>query len=193
LSIDARDNIVRALEKIEGVEVDNERDQIHITFSKSGNTMHASWDNTIVGTLQVKASSMVLQTNSEARHHSLTDQIQKAVGSLLKPGLRAIHSTERMLAEATERAPRAGTSASGMPQAAVSSAEVEAMKAQMMLDYENTWPTTAIPALGNRTPAALMKTKVGRRKVLALLEEYECQEGTQGSGFAARLRVQLGL
>jgi hypothetical protein len=192
--IDARDNIVRALEKIEGVEVDNDdRNQIHITFSKSGNAMHASWDNTIVGKLQVKASSMVLQTNSEARHLLLVDQIQKAAGSLLKPGLRAIHSTERMLAEANEQALRGGASASSMPHAAVSSEEVEALKAQMMLDYESTWPTTAIPALGNKTPAALMKTKAGRAKVLALLEEYEFREGIQGSGFAARLRAQLGL
>jgi hypothetical protein len=190
---DERASIVRALETIDGVEVDNERDEIHITFSKSGNAMHASWDNTIVGKLQIKTSSMVLQTNSEARHHLLTDQIQKAVGSLLKPGLRAIHSTERMLADAKEQALSGGTSASSMPPAAVSSAEVEALKVQMMLDYERTWPTTAIPALGNKTPAALMKTKAGRGKVLALLEEYEFQEGIQGTGFAARLRAQLGL
>jgi hypothetical protein len=191
--IDARASIVRVLEKLEGVEVDTERDQIHITFSKGGNAMHASWDNTIVGSLQIKASSMVLQTNSEARHRSLTDQIQKAAGSLVKPGLRAIHSTERMLADAKEHALRGETSAPSMPHASVSSAEVEAMKAQMMLDYERTWPTTAIPALGNETPAALMKTKAGRVKVLALLEQYEFQEGTGGSGFAARLRAQLGL
>lgn len=73
--------------------------------------------------------------------------------------------------------------------------EVQARIGAMFLDYSLRWCDTTIPALGNRKPRTLVRTKAGRAKVLAVVEEMESQPqpaGTGGMDFAL-IRKELGL
>ena len=40
-------------------------------------------------------------------------------------------------------------------------------------NYYNDWVKTKIPAIGNITPMEAVKTKEGRKKVQALIDDYE--------------------
>ncbi len=66
---------------------------------------------------------------------------------------------------------------------------------EMMRDSSLRWCDESIPALGNRKPRTLVKTEVGRTKVLALLEEMESRSRPEESGGMdfVLIRRELGL
>lgn len=75
------------------------------------------------------------------------------------------------------------------------SSEVQARIAEMFRDYSLHWCDTTIPALGNRKPRTLVRTKAGKAKVLALVEEMESRplpEGAAGMDFVL-IRRKLDL
>ena len=173
-------------------ELDEESDDKGSTrflLSKGGNRQHASWDNTLIGHIDVRASALILETNSVERADSLAAKLEYALVGIAKRGLREHEDPMKAIERARERGP--------MGPAEPLPPEARAMLERMILEQEAAWPDLEIPALGGKTPRKAVKTKKGRAEVELLLKEMEHMASTRGGdglGFdAGRLRAALGL
>ncbi len=147
-----------------------------------------------------------IDTNSAKRANRLVRHLLKAA-----PGSRLIRREERGLDEAlaehrAESAMAAGDGAAGEDELAPSGIldpaqhpELLVALDQMMRDLERTWVDERIPALGGRTPREALLDPVGRREVLALLDDMAWDRRRAG-GLARnegmdpdRIRTLLGL
>ncbi|MGK7865452.1 hypothetical protein [Falsiroseomonas sp. E2-1-a4] len=118
----------------------------------------------VLGNLELKARRLSLTANSEARAERGRKLLAEALGDLVRPPLVERANLDQMLAEGRGQ-PR---QPSGLP------AEVEREVITKTLDdHYRRVLDEPIPALGNRSPRAAVKTAKGRDKVVAWLKLLE--------------------
>lgn len=150
------DAVFDALAAIDGALID-ERDRkgARITFTRSGNAMHAGWKNTIVGSARLTPSRLVLTTNSVERARELADRVRDVLGELATWQKRTSEEPAVMYGGETV------------------SIDAQALDAASARDAVRGWLDSAIPALGGRTPREAVEDDDGRRVVHQLLKEME--------------------
>ena len=118
----------------------------------------------VLGNLELKARRLSLAANSEARAARGQALLAAALGDLVRAPLLERVDLDQMLAEGKGRA-REG---SGLPP------EIEReVVAKALDDHYRRVLDEPIPALGNRSPRAVVKTSKGREKVVAWLKLLE--------------------
>jgi hypothetical protein len=146
---------------------------VEITWSKKGNAMHKTWENTILGLLKISGQSLVVEVNSANRAKKVREEIEKRLG------IHATHlsTTSQTPEEALEESKQKKLGR-GVPR------EIEAddppldpklmkeFEAQMQKEVEG-WVHQKIPALGGRTPLQAVADPDGREIVEALLLGWE--------------------
>ncbi len=158
-------------------------------FLRSGNALHKSWENTVVGHGRLLATSLQLETNSKSRADVLRARVEAACGNLISHRVRE-HTdplSEKALLPETGRK---GASESPPPEAE-----------RLILDFKRRhyadWPDHPLPALDGKTPREAVQTVGGRGAVDVLLKEMENLEQRAGEGGASfdfsPLRCELGL
>lgn len=162
-------------------------DGVCFTFLRTGNAMHASWENTVVGTASLEADHLRLETNSVRRADELRGRVASACGSLLRHDRR--EQVDPLVEMAENRERPAEPPAPDPPQA---SAMLRAYKARHYAD----WIDQALPALRGKTPRAAARTPTGRARVELLLKAMEHDEArlpaTERYDFSS-IRRALGL
>ena len=159
------------------------------TFSRPGNAMHRTWDNTILGQARLGAGTLEVETNSRERADGLRQSIEAACGA----GLRHQEREETAGPQLFERMKQQGPLGPG-PRAVPDSALAQAAHhaKQKMLAA---WLDTPVPLLRGRTPRQSVRTQRGRREVDLLLKEMENREARlpeHERGDVAALRRELG-
>ncbi len=160
-----RDEVKRQLIKLSDIRIVEETKK-QIVFSWSNEK------NTILGTIFLKEKSLSFETNSLERLERFKKKIQKLplefdrtdytyVNDLLgQPSKNKIKTAEVKKAEKKEKLE-------------IPEAELEKIALKWWEDYYNDWVSIKIPAIGNITPLEAIKTKEGRKKVEALINDYE--------------------
>lgn len=148
--------------------------EVRFDWSRKGNKKHKSWDNTILGSLEIKGKTLTAEVNSEKRAKKIQSEIAKKLGKRAT-FKRALHESvdaklEEMSAQtgspAFEEARREQEEFQSLP-------EVQAIvKAQMEAHWEG-WYNERVPALQNKTPLQAARTKAGRERLEALLLDFE--------------------
>lgn len=184
---EARAQVLEALLRMEDVEVEDEGIPARLTFLRPGNAMHPSWENTLVGSAQVEAARLRLETNSPRRADALRAHVEAACPGLLKFQTREQIDPKALLASAGASKPR------DRPEP---TPEMAAALREFKAQHYAHWADTALPALKGKTPRQAMRTKAGRREVALLLKELEFHESMgpeqERVDFSA-LRGELGL
>lgn len=128
---------------------------------------------TILGTLELKGKALTLQVNSAERAKRGIAMIETAAGDLLGPPLTSIQSFEQLQAD-HDAGPDDDTDEI--------SPEIAALIGQQVLDrhYRDTLDQP-IPALGNKSPRAAVKTAAGRQKVIDWLKQLENNHARGGN------------
>jgi hypothetical protein len=127
----------------------------------------------VLGNLELKARRLSLTANSEARAERGQAMLAGALGDLVRAPLVERADLDQMLAEGRGK-PR---QPSGL------SPEVERQVISKALDdHYRRVLDEPIPALGNRTPRAAVKTAKGREKVVAWLKVLENHGARQEPG-----------
>ena len=160
------------------------------TFSKAGNAMHRTWENTILGQARLGGGTLEVETNSRQRADRLRQSLEAACGAALRHQDRE----ETAGPELFERMRQQGPLSPG-PRAVPDSALAQAAhrEKQKMLAA---WLDTPIPLLRGRTPRQAVRSQRGRREVDLLLKEMENHEARlpeHERGDIAGLRRELGL
>lgn len=181
------------------VGADGEIEHVSITWSKLDNAIHASWESTTLGTVEIRPGRLVGEVNSAERAAELRRLVEEALGAEARHRVTEIQNIERALDEARDpgEASRFGiglgeedTDLSEMP-------EVKVQIQQFMAAHYEEWVSSKIPALGNRTPLEAVADPEGRERVEALVTQLERSGGPMSSvvdpAILRRLRERLGL
>lgn len=171
-------SVLSSLLKLEGAQVDAEDARgTRLTFTRTGNALHANWKNTVVGSARVTATRLTVATNSERRADELRARVEAAAGSALSHKKRTRKPIPQM---------KGGEEIMVDAQVSVSPEPVNVMRE---------WLDTVVPALGYRTPRDAANDYAGRRDLHLLLKELELQDAQRPDGLmnTATLRRQLGL
>jgi hypothetical protein len=182
--------VAAKLSAVEGAETDEEEpvEGRDYTFTRPGNTIHASWDNTIVGSATLSKRGLRVETNSVARADALRARIEAACGPLLRHRIRE-HGDPQSPALVRDVAARHEPAPPPPPEA------VQLMRDFKARHYAD-WADQPLPALAGRTPRDAIRTARGRKEVELLLEDMENQEARLFPGEAfdfGVIRRELGL
>jgi hypothetical protein len=193
-ALDATDD-----ELLEGTEYDTGGALLKARFdwAKRGNKMHASWDNTLLGSIEIDGTRLAAEVNSEARAAAFLDIVEQALGERARYRATEIRSMEKLLAEA-KRNKGANEPAREVEQQALAELpEVKAKLAEMLEAHYERWVNENIPMLGGRTPLEAVKDADGREIVDGLVLQIE-RDGRRmkpplDEAIVRRLRERLGL
>jgi len=167
-------------------------------WSKAGNKVHAHWTNTTLGHITIDGSKLTIEVNSMKRAELIRSEVARRLGErAFGPSLER-RSVEEALRE-QERQAHSSRGKAPEPENDHWGESPEAL--EVMRQYEEAhweaWVTQRIPALGNKKPAQLVKTREGREMVEALLLSFERHGPAapkRGPAYDLdRVRARLGL
>jgi hypothetical protein len=167
-----RAELAERLESLPGVqEADQEGRDTVFVVTKAGNTMHRSWDSTIIGRIVLSETRLTLETNSTRRADALRAAVERHLPALVRFRLRREDNTEQLLAAArTSGASQRERAPEPLPP------EAEAALRQFREQYMSDWLDDAIPALDGLTPREAARQPRMRSKLALLLKEIEQTE-----------------
>ncbi|MGA2267201.1 MAG: SEC-C domain-containing protein [Bryobacteraceae bacterium] len=148
---------------------------------------------TVLGSIRVEGAELVFECNSKERLQRGKQMLADLAGPALRH-LRDEFTTQREMKRRTLDNPRAAE-----PGREEIPPEVRhKLMTEVLEKHYAKWPDTALPALDGNTPRQAAKTADGRRKLSALLRNFENNEEHKrqaGEPFyeIARLRAELGL
>jgi hypothetical protein len=158
-----------------------------------GNRMHAHWENTVLGHIEITPDRLVAHVNSAERAAKLREGLVQALGDVGR--YRGAEVIEPADLDAELEA--AGDPSDAAAEDLAADPEVRAHLSRMLEQHYDDWVTQELPVLGGRKPIDVLREPNGREKVEALVADMERRAArTQpGIGDAAfkRLRERLGL
>jgi len=179
-----RGRIETCIHDLGGVETESTRAQKCYDFLRSGNALHRSWENTVIGRAVLSASKLRVETNSIARADALRAKLETAGGAWLTHVARE-HADPMSTAH-----PR-----SNVPPPAPPPEALEMIRELKQQHYRD-WLDQSIPALGGKTPREAARSARDRQTLELLLKEIENHESRaqDGTGISVvALRSTLGL
>jgi hypothetical protein len=153
---------------------------VDFDWIREGNRKFKSWDNTILGRINISAKRLIAEVNSENRAKRLRKEIEKRLGAM------ATH--ERTLARTLEQVRK--NTPQGAEEAELHEAEMKALLADpetrkflqaTIQKQTERWVHEKIPALGGRTPIEAVRDPDGKEAVEALLAHWERHDETEVS------------
>ena len=166
-----RDDIFDRLRAIEGADRDeSDAGASVVVFSRAGNAVHASWDNTVIGRAVLDGNRLRVESNSVARADALKRRIKAATGRLLRLRVRDISDGASMFKQAQAQAPRP------VPP---SDPRLQAVLREALNRHYGSWVDSPIPALDGATPREAAARPMLRPRLVALLKDLEYLEGAK--------------
>ena len=184
---EVRSRVLEALRRLDGLEVEEDGEVFRCSFLKRGNAMHASWENTIIGSAEVGADSLRLEANSVARADALRRRVEAECDGLVRHRSREKTEPSKML-ERMEGQP--------VPALPPPSPEEQEALREFKASHHAAWPDDKLPALQGKSPRQAVRTRAGRHQVDVLLKELENREAelpVEERMDVSGLRRELGL
>jgi hypothetical protein len=171
-------------------------EKVEIPWSKKGNKLHETWENTILGQLKIDGRSLVVEVNSAQRAGKVRQEIERRLGM----HATLLDTKKQTPEESVKERKRLGSTAAEKEEEEGSPLDPEVMKefaAQVQKEVE-AWVHSKVPALGGRTPMQAVADPDGKEIVEALLLSWERHFEKPGSPGAFRpdidaVRRLLGL
>ncbi|MFH1653234.1 MAG: SEC-C metal-binding domain-containing protein [Pseudomonadota bacterium] len=150
---------------------------VKFTWSKHGNKMHAEWDNTTLGILEIDGKVLKINVNSEKRARKIQSEVKKRMGKdaiLKKVDVKTVEDMmkEHKRNSKTKKSkikPKDDVDYSNLPEMP------EYLKNMVKKNWES-WLDKKLPALNNKTPRQASKTEEGRERLEALLLEFNSEK-----------------
>jgi len=157
------------------LDADGSLQSVEFDWSKKGNPMHKTWENTILGRLNISGRSLVVEVNSANRARKIHEEIEHRLGLHAKLLSTTSQTPEEMIAKSKRE--KRSQAAQEQEDEAIPPLDPEIMNefhAQMQKETE-AWIHKKVPALGGRTPLQTVKDPDGKEIVEAMLLGWERQ------------------
>jgi hypothetical protein len=172
-------------------DADGRLTRVAFAWIRPGNSMHASWDNTILGHVEISSRHLTADVNSMERAERFRGIVDEALGGSARfLGSELPASGGGEAADGDESTDTDTRDLNALP-------EVREHLDRVIAAHYEDWPTQEIPSLGHRRPVDMVESPAGREQVGALIEQMERsakrQQPPQDPAIFARLRERLGL
>src|SRR5262249_44439156 len=169
---------------------------VRFSWKKRGNKMHAAWDNTVLGWIEIDGTRLIAEVNSEARAEAIRKKIEMALGEDVRYRASEIQTLEKTIADLRAAGGVNGSAACEEHNQLLEHPEVREKLSAMMAAHWEHWVDQPIPILGDRTPIEAVRNRDGRE----IVESIVIQAERDGRGHLQtdedvfrRLRERLGL
>jgi hypothetical protein len=164
------------------------------TWSRMGNAMHKSWDNTTLGVLSLGDDKLRVEVNSARRAARARSMLEALLGTHVTYRATSITSSEWLFEKAHARSPASDDEAQAKLMALP---EVRERVTEMLMGHYRDWLDTKLPILRGRTPREAVRDRDGREAVKALVDDIAHRSPGPGPeldpAIPAMLRRELGL
>jgi len=160
-------------ELLDEAELDGEGQVRSVSFAwkAAGNAVHRSWDNTVLGHIEIGGNRLEVNVNSEGRAVRFREIMEDRY-----PAARHIRTEVETVEEGlARRAPEIEPSGDSEAESLVDYPEVRERIQAMVADHYADWVEQRIPALGGLSPMEAVRDEAGREKVEALIAQIERQ------------------
>ncbi|MBY0398800.1 SEC-C domain-containing protein, partial [Myxococcota bacterium] len=186
----ARREIERRIAALEGVEKSGGGPAASTRFDVLRPTPGArrSLEQLLLGQITVEAATLRIDTNSRARADALLARIEAACGPLIQH--RSRDHTDPMSAPNQARPARAPSFPDVPPP------EVTQLLLDLKRRHYREWVDLPVPALDDKTPREMARTKRGRERIAVLIKDMEFHERQLDPGLAFDfdwIRRELGI
>jgi len=190
LEADVRADVVERLCALEGADREDAEDgAVAVVLSRPSTGARAPGERLMVARIAVGPKWLKIETNSTKRADDARARVEEACGSRLRFRAREHSDPATLVRQGDE--PRVTPEPAGIPPE-----ERERILAEFQARYYAGWLDDHIPALGGKTPREVAASAAGRRKLEALLKEFEyrAESRPEAERFDfGRLREELGL
>jgi len=167
--------------------------RVSFAWKVAGNAQNKSWDNTVLGHIEIDGRQLVAGVNSEERATRFMKIMEERCPTSLHTGTEVETVEEGLARGRAEGEPPVDAEAESIAEIPEVRARIQAMMAE---HYED-WVEQGIPALGGLSPMEAVKEEAGREKVGALITQIERQgrrmEPPLDEAITRRMRERLGL
>jgi hypothetical protein len=172
----------------EGAEwnADGSLQKVKFEWMGKGNRIHKTWDNTILGHLEISGQTLVVEVNSANRAKKIREQIEKRLGIHATHLSTTSRTPEESLAKREKQVKAAPPQFGG---AKPLNPELEKQVAARLQEEVKGWIHTKIPALSGRTPLEAVADPDGKEMVEALILGWE--RVLEGPGFPGQIRPDI--
>jgi hypothetical protein len=153
---------------------DGSLQSVEIVWSKKGNPMHKTWENTVLGHLKISGRKLVAEVNSANRAKRIREEIERRLGLYATHLSTTSQTPEEMIAK-SKREKRGGAAREKVESSPPLDPEIIKEFNEQMQKETEAWVHKKVPALGGRTPLQAVKDPDGREIVEAMLLGWERQ------------------
>ncbi len=169
---------------------DGRIERLELDWRRAGNPMHSSWDNTILGRLEITRARLVAHVNSDERAEALRKIVEEQLGEAARYTGSEAPAVDEPAAADRSRADAEHERLAELP-------EIREQLDEMLAAHYEDWVTQEVPALGNRRPIDAVNDADGREQVAALVCQMERDAVRMSpppdAAVLRRLRERLGL
>jgi SEC-C motif len=156
---------------------------VNFDWLKQGNKKIPTWDNTILGSINISRGTLIAEVNSKKRAKQLRDKIEKQLGANATHQRTVARAADEMLA----KSPRQDKMRAKDEQTVddiLHDPEVRKKIQEEVQKQTEAWACQKIPILGGRTPMEAVRDPDGREIVESLLldSERRADEGVYQPG-----------
>jgi hypothetical protein len=163
---------------------------VNLDWRKKGNAVHKTWDNTILGHLEIADRTLTVEVNSANRARKIRGEIERRLGILVAHQSTKRKTPDQLMGE-KKRSPKPlpapgeteGSEAHMDPEI------IELIRTKMQEEMEG-WVHRKLPALGGRTPEEAINDPDGKEVVEGILLDWE--QSAQQPENAGILRPDVG-
>lgn len=148
---------------------DGKLKKLEFSWYKKGNKKHKSWDNTVLGHIELNENKMIISVNSNERAEKIKKIVNKSLGKIAvykNSVIEDLNSAIEGKGSIPLQNPNEQNDFMNMP-------EVQKKIKEMMKDHWSNWIDEKVPALGGKTPRQASRSKDGRELLDGLLAEFE--------------------
>lgn len=148
---------------------------IQFPWLKKGNQVHTSWENTVMGHINIDGDRLTIDVNSQERADAVRRKVSRRLGKRAVFRDAVIQSSEKMLEDVRHNPTL--PSAQKDQDELMALPEVQETLRAMADQHWKIWLDSPLPALKGQTPREAAKTGSGRERLEALLLTFESRRG----------------
>jgi hypothetical protein len=170
--------------------------RVELHWTRRASSTHKGFETTLLGRIEIDGTQLTAEVNSVERAKEFKRLLSERLGEKARYRVTEIQSMERLLSEARGTPRRSAAEEDRNQAALMARPEVQAQIRGMMKRHYEAWMDEELPVLKGQTPREAVRTRAGKEKVAALIQDIERMgQGMAGydDSIVSDLRKELGI